>query len=227
MYAAAPMDQQLDEPDLRSYLGVIARRRWLVILTTLVFVGVAVAVSLIPEPTYRVRAQVLTTGANDPVAMIFRANANTDLERQASSQLAFLSSSKMRLAVARAYDGSLSDGDVFRVSANQVGAADSNRTSSVVEISLVSTDPEAAATLVNTYAETYVTMRETAAQVRLLRSRQRLQGLLSEVEADIAAAMRPVDDIDAQIAEGAGDDAALIAQRQSELERLRPTLEPL
>src|SRR5690606_15260750 len=61
----------------------------------------------------------------------------------------------------------------------------------------------------------------------LLRTRQRLQGLLSEVEADIAEAMRPVDDIDAQIAEGTGDNAALIAQRQSELERLRPTLEPL
>ena len=56
------MDQQLEEPDLRSYLGVIARRRWLVIITTLLFVGVAVAASLIPEPQYRVRAQVLTTG---------------------------------------------------------------------------------------------------------------------------------------------------------------------
>ena len=66
MYHRGFMDQQLDEPDLRSYLGVIARRRWFVIVTTLLFVGVAAALSLIPEPEYRVRAQVLTTGVTIP-----------------------------------------------------------------------------------------------------------------------------------------------------------------
>ena len=48
------MDPQLEEPDLRSYLGVIARRRWLVIITAVLTLGVAVAMSIIPEPTYRV-----------------------------------------------------------------------------------------------------------------------------------------------------------------------------
>ena len=94
------MESQLDEPDLRSYLGVIARRRWLVIFTTLVFLGIAVAVSLIPEPEYRVRAQVLTTGVNDPVSMIFGNNNAGDLNRQATSQLAFLTSSRMRFKAA-------------------------------------------------------------------------------------------------------------------------------
>ena len=77
------MDSSLEEPDLRSYLAVIARRRWLVILVTLLCVAVAAVVSLVPEPRYRVRAQVLTTGVNDPVAMIFGANTGGDLERQA------------------------------------------------------------------------------------------------------------------------------------------------
>lgn len=227
MYAAASMDPQLEEPDLRSYLGIIARRRWLVIAVTLLSVGVAVAVSLIPEPTYRVRAQVLTTGVNDPVAMVFRANASADLDRQASSQLAFLGSSKMRLAAARAYNGSLSDGEVFRVGAAQVGSTDSNRTSSIVELSLVSTDPVAAATLVNTYAETYVAMRETEDRERLLRTKQRIQGLLVETDAEIDEAMQPIKDLEAKLAEGSVDPAVLIAQVQSERERLRPTLEPL
>ena len=113
------MDPQLEEPDLRSYLGVIARRRWLVILTTLLCVGIAVAWSVIPEPTYRVRAQVMTTGVNDPVAMIFGNNASGDLDRQATSQLAFLTSARMRFAVTNAYSGALPDGDVFRVSARR------------------------------------------------------------------------------------------------------------
>jgi uncharacterized protein involved in exopolysaccharide biosynthesis len=147
------MDPQLEEPDLRSYLGVIARRRWLVILTTLLAVGVAVAMSLIPEPTYRVRAQVLTAGVNDPVALIFGATSG-DLDRQATSQLAFVTSSRMRLAAANAYSGTLGDGEVYRVSAREVGNSDANETSSIVELSLVSTDPVAAPTRLSTNAET-------------------------------------------------------------------------
>ena len=221
------MDQQLEEPDLRSYLGVIARRRWLVIITTVLSLGVAVAVSLIPEPTYRVRAQVMTTGVNDPVAMIFAANATGDLDRQATGQLAFLNSSRMRLAASRAYTGSLPDGDVFRVSVSEVRRGDPNRTSSIVELSLVSSDPVAAAALVNTYAETYVSTREADDQENLLQTKQRLNALLSETEAQITEAMEPVAEIDARIAEGAGDTAVLISQRAAEMERLRPTLDPL
>jgi capsular exopolysaccharide synthesis family protein len=221
------MDQQLEEPDLRSYLGVIARRRWLVIITTVLCVGVAVAASVIPEPQYRVRAQVMTTGVNDPVAMIFGANGTGDLERQATSQLAFIASSKMRLAVARAYDGSLPDGDVFRVSAAEVNGGDPNSASSIVELSLVSSDPVAAASLVNTYAETYVETREAADRENLLETKQRLGALLTETEAQITDVLAPVAAIDAELAQGAGDPAILIARREGELQRLQPTLEPL
>ncbi|MGH9260713.1 MAG: Wzz/FepE/Etk N-terminal domain-containing protein, partial [Acidimicrobiales bacterium] len=221
------MDPQLEEPDLRSYLGVIARRRWLVIVTTLLFVGVALAVSLIPEPTYRVRAQVMTTGVNDPVAMIFGVNGTGDLDRQATSQLAFLTSSKMRLAVANAYSGSLPDGEIFRVTAAQVTRGDPNKTSSIVELSLVSTDPVEAATLVNTYAETYQEMREAEDREDLLDTKQRLQALLSETEAQIAREQAPLAEIDQQLAAQSGNPAFLVAQREAKLTELRPTLEPL
>ena len=221
------MDPQLEEPDLRSYLGVIARRRWLVIATTAIAIAVALAVSLVPEPQYRVRAQVMTTGVNDPVAMIFGANTTGDLDRQATGQLAFIGSSKMRLAVARAYDGSLSDGEIFRVATSQVNRGDPNKTSSIVELSLVSADPVAAATLVNTYAETYVSMRESEDRENLLLTKQRLSALLSETEAQINEAMVPVAEIDQQIATSAGNPQSLVALREAEVDRLRPTLEPL
>jgi len=221
------MDPQLEEPDFRSYLGVIARRRWLVILATLACVGLAVVASLIPEPTYRVRAQVLTTGTNDPVALVFGANGTGDLDRQATGQLAFIGSSKMRSAAARAYSGSLSDGDVFRVSVAEANRGDPNRTSSIVELSLVSTDPVAAATLVNTYAETYVELREAEDREDLLETKQRLNALLSETEAQIAEEMAPVAEIDEQLATGDGDPAALLAQRTATLQQLQPALDPL
>jgi capsular exopolysaccharide synthesis family protein len=221
------MDPQLDEPDLRSYLGVIARRRWLVIVTTVVFLGVAVAMSVVPEPTYRVRAQVMTTGVNDPVAMVFGVNSVGDLDRQATIELAYLNSAQLRYAVANAYSGTLPDGEIFRVTATQVSRGDSNRTSSVAEISLVSTDPDAAVTLVNTYAETYVNARRVRDQENLLETRQRLQGLLTDIGQQIEAAQEPLEAIEAQIAEGTGDVQALAARLEVETERLTPTLQPL
>jgi capsular exopolysaccharide synthesis family protein len=220
------MDQQLEEPDLRSYLGVIARRRWLVILTTVVFVGVAVAASLIPEPQYRVRAQVLTTGTNDPVAMIFGANTSGDLNRQATSQAAFLRSSRMRLEVGNAYSGSLPSSDIFRVTVTPIGSQDNN-TSSVVELSLTSTDPRGAATLVNTYARTYVSLRESIDIERLAETKRQLQGLLQESEDQIAEIMQPVDEIEAQIAESPGNAETLLQQRRDTLDGLQGQLDPL
>jgi capsular exopolysaccharide synthesis family protein len=222
------MDPQLDEPDLRSYLGVIARRRWLVIVTTVAFLGIAVAMSVIPEPTYRVRAQVMTTGVNDPVAMVFGVNSVGDLDRQATIELAYLNSAQLRYSVANAYSGTLPDSEIFRVTATQVSRGDSNnRTSSVAEISLVSTDPDAAVTLVNTYAETYVNARRVRDQENLLETRQRLQGLLTDIGQQIEAAREPLEAIETQISEGTGDVQALAARLDVETERLNPTLQPL
>lgn len=221
------MDQQLEEPDLRSYLGIIARRRWLVIITTLLFVGVALAASLIPEPQYRVRAQVLTTGSTDPVNMIFGGSGAGDLERQATGQLAYVGGSEVRSAVGRAYSGSLPDGEAYRVKVSEVRRGDPNKTSSIVELSLVSTDPTAAATLVNTYAKTYVSMRAAKDRENLIDVKSRLNALLTEIEQQIDDAMQPVHDLNAQIEGGEGDRGALVALRDGELDRLAPTLEPL
>jgi tyrosine-protein kinase len=221
------MDQQLDEPDLRSYLGVIARRRWFVILTTLLFVGVALAASLVPEPEYRVRAQVLTTGVNDPVAMIFGVNGTGDLNRQATSQVAFLSSSRMRLEVADAYSGSLPQREIFDVRVATIDDGEANTTSSVVELSLVSTDPRAAATLVNTYADTYVSLRQSIDIERLAETKRQLQALLAENQAQIADVNRPVAEIDAEIAQNPDQAAVLLQRRESTVEGLQDQLDPL
>jgi len=226
LYDLDPMDQQLEEPDLRSYLGVIARRRWLVILTMLVFVGVAVAYSLIPQPEYRVRAQVLTTGVNDPVAMIFGANGVGDLNRQATSQLAFLDSSKMRFAVAAAYSGSLPKSEVFKVSVSPIQQKDSNITSSVVELSLVSTDPIEAATLVNVYANTYVSLRENADREKLTTTKGELLALLGQIEGEIATLRQPITDLQNQLANG-GNATNLVALLQQKEAELKPQLDPL
>jgi capsular exopolysaccharide synthesis family protein len=221
------MDQPLEEPDLRSHLGVIARRRWLVIAVTLLFVGVATAISLIPQPKYRVTAQVLTTGVDDPVALVFGSTGGGDLDRQATSQVAFISSSRMRFEVANAYTGSLPKSEIFRVSARPVTGSDENKTSSVVELALVSTDPVEAATLVNVYATTYVSMRESIDEQRLNTTKGRLQALLTEKEAEIDRIRQPLKAIDDKIAAGASNSSALIVQRNNLDTELSKQTDPL
>ena len=221
------MDPQLEEPDFRAYLGVIARRRWLVILAVLLGVGAALAASLIPEPKYRVRATVSTTGSNDPLAMVFDANTSIDLERQASSQFASIGSMTMRSATAQAYDGDLPDSEVFRVQVAEVTRGDPNKTSSIVEISLVSSEPRMAATLVNTYAQTYVETRQAADQEQLLTTRQRLQALLGETQTRIEEIRQPLADIEARMRDGDGDLAQLQAEHENKEAELEPQLAPL
>jgi capsular exopolysaccharide synthesis family protein len=223
------MDPQLEEPDLRSYLAVIGRRRWFVIITMLLFVGAALAWSLIPAPKYRVRAQVLTAGVNDPVALIFGGNNTGDLDRQASSQLAFLTSSDMRFEAAQAYNGALSDGAVFGVSATPIQTSENqNVTSSVVELSLVSSDPEEAATLLNVYATTYVAVRQNLDAEKLIAVTDTLQEQLDRVNDQINEIRRPVAELENQLATGsAAQREAAAAQIDSRRAELQPQLDPL
>jgi capsular exopolysaccharide synthesis family protein len=220
------MEQSLEEPDLRSHLGVIARRRWLVIAVTLAFMAVAVAYSLVPQPQYRVTAQVLTTGVNDPMALVFN-NGGGDLDRQATSQLAFISSSRMRFEVSNAYSGSLAKGEIFRVSARAVGSQDANKTSSVVELALVSPHPVEAATLVNVYANTYVSLRESIDRERLSQTKGRLQALLAQTEDQITRLRSPLAQIDQRIADGDGNAAALLDQRRQTEAEINKQTDPL
>jgi capsular exopolysaccharide synthesis family protein len=223
------MDPQLEEPDLRSYLAVIGRRRWFVIVTMLLFVGAALAWSLVPAPKYRVRAQVLTAGVNDPVALIFGGNNTGDLDRQASSQLAFLTSSDMRFEAAQAYNGSLSDADVFKVRATPIRTSENqNVTSSVVELSLVSSNPEEAATLLNVYADTYVQVRQNLDAEKLIGVTDMLTEQLTQVRREIDEVSRPIDQLEQQLASGSeAERQAAAAQIDSERARLQPQLDPL
>lgn len=215
------MDPQLEEPDLRSYLGVIARRKWLVILVTLVFLAVALAFSLIPAPRYRVRATVQTTGVADPLVLIFGNNSGPDLDRQAAAEIAYLNSAALRYAAGKAYDGALSDGEMFRVSARPVQGVNENVTSSVVEVSLVSSEPEEAARLVTVFANTYVRQRQVRLTERFVETRALLGDYQQRIEEQRREVAQPIFELEEQIANGTAPDGA-----QAELAELRENLGP-
>jgi capsular exopolysaccharide synthesis family protein len=225
------MDPQLDEPDLRSYLGVIGRRKWWVAGVALIFIGIAVALSVLPEPQYRVRAQVITMGATDPVASILGdARGGIDGNRIAEGQVAILNGANLRYEAANAYNGDLPRTDVWKVRAQAVdNGTDSNAVSSVVEVSLLSPDPDGAALMVNIYAQTYVEKLRIEQQEQIIDLSATLAGQLEVVQNQIVEARAPLDEIDDQIDEAAanGDGARVTTlnnQRQQKAEELEPRL---
>ena len=214
------MDPQLEEPDLRSYLGVIARRKWLVVFTTLLFLGISLALSLIPAPRYRVKAQVQTTGVADPLLLVFGNNAGVDLDRQAAAEIAYLNSTNLRYEAARTYQGSLPDSDVFKITARPVQGVNENVTSSVVEVSMVSSDPEEAAGLLNVYTRAYVTLRQNRLTERFTLVEQSLNDYLETIQEKYDTVRQPLTDL-----ENAGQFDSPEYQRQKE--ELDPQLEAL
>jgi tyrosine-protein kinase len=220
------MDPQLEEPDLRSYLGVIARRRWLVILTTLVFLGVALAFSLIPAPRYRVRAQVQTTGVADPLVLIFGNNTGPDLDRQAAAEIAYLNSTDIRYEAGRAYNGALPDSEIFRVVARPIQGVNETVTSSVVELSLVSSQPEEAASLVNIYARSYVDLRRNRLVERFITVQQSLEEYQERIEEERADVRQPIVALQDQLQAGTAPEGTSERIRQLE-DELAPQLDSL
>jgi hypothetical protein len=96
----------------------------------------------------------------------------------------------------------------------------------VVELSLVSTDPIEAATLVNVYANTYVSLRENADREKLTTTKGELLALLGQIEGEIATIRQPITDLQNQLANG-GNATNLVALLQQKEAELKPQLDPL
>lgn len=184
------MDPQLEEPDLRSYLGTISRRRWLVVAVTLLFFGVAVAMSVLAEPQYRLKMLVQTRG---PIVTEV-GGVRVEADRQAEIELGSLGSTAMAGEVSRTYDGPLPLSDIQKVEANDVGSRDERLTSNLVEISLVTENPEEGRHLLLVYAETYVERAKIQDTERIQRHLASLFEDIATAEAEIQALGEPIDD---------------------------------
>jgi capsular exopolysaccharide synthesis family protein len=222
------MDPQLDEPDLRSYLGVIARRKWWVIGVAVLFIGVSIVMSVLPEPQYRVRAQVLTMGAADPVSAILdSARSGLDGNRIAESQVAVLNGAQLRYEAVNAYNGDLPSSEIWKIRASAVNRGDnSSNISSVVDITLVSSDPDEAARMVNIYAETYVQTLKSKQEQQILELSAVLADQLNVVQENITTTSQPIDDLTNEINVAAGEgDTATVQAKNAERAQLQTELQ--
>lgn len=200
-----------DELDLRHYVSVLWRRKLVILSVVLALVGAALAWSLRQDSRYRATAEVLLQGnigetilAPEPEAERGSNASRTRVE----TEIEVMQSRSVERAVAAKL------GRPPRVSIKQRGTTD------VVAISATSTDPERAAAEAQTYAEVFIEKRREQLVQGLLDASEKVQAELDPIREQIAAAQRPLADLDARIAQATGafdsfTQRALEAQRQA------------
>lgn len=202
-----------DELDLRAHLGVL-RRRWKAIAAVVVVaVAAALGLSLRQDAMYRAETELLIR-QSDSTAVIANTpviNAN-EAARRLNNEVRLFESGSIRDAVAAAYDGPLDPDDV--------GASVSSDTSDVVTAHLTATDPEAAAVLVNLYAETFIQVRRQQRTDELLAVGEEIQAKIDELETRIAEIRQPLTDLEAQLAVDPGNETLTekVDQTEAQLE---------
>jgi succinoglycan biosynthesis transport protein ExoP len=165
--------------DLRDYLSVLRRRRWIVISAVLVVVAGAVALSLLQTPVYAAHARVLL----QPSKTVFEAGSGqaTSSPVRVDTEIQIFESAQVRDLVRKAR------GSAPAVSAVQVGQTD------VIDVSAESTRPQEAADIANAYATSYIDFRRQQAVDALLAAGEQIQRKIDDLQ-------KPIDDLTAAAA---------------------------
>jgi capsular exopolysaccharide synthesis family protein len=136
-------------PTLRTYLTVLRRRKWWVILIALLGLGVSLAATLSEPKQYSATAQLLVQSSNQPVALGSAQAAVTTTDVQTDMQLA------TSAPVVRMVRGKL--GSAPPVAASEVAQTN------VIALTAVSPTPARAALIANTYAQEFVAHTQNVA----------------------------------------------------------------
>lgn len=173
--------------DLRDYLAVIRRRRWIIIASVGIVVAAAVALSILQTPVYAAHARVLL----QPSKTVFEAGTG-----QASNALVRVDTEIQIFESVQVRDLVRKDrGSAPPASVVQVGQTD------VVDVSAESTDPEEAAEIANAYASSYIEFRRQQAIDSLLAAGEQIQRKINELQT-------PIDELNASAAAAAAAAAA-------------------
>ncbi|MDQ4144935.1 MAG: polysaccharide biosynthesis tyrosine autokinase [Actinomycetota bacterium] len=162
---------------LRDYVSVLRRRRWILLLVTLLVVGSALVASLLQTPVYQARARLLLEQSQSPFDVVPQWQPDF-----VETEIQIVTSAPVQTEVRKRI------GSAPPISAIAVG------TTSVVELRAESTSPQRAATIANTYAEAYTDFRRQQAIDNLLTAGR-------EIQSKIDALQKEIDELAARLAE--------------------------
>lgn len=173
------------EPDLRTYLTVLARRKWVVGITTVVVAVAALAFSLVQTKKYTGTAEILLQPNESAQLSNTNSAANALTPTDVATQIQLVTSAPVKAAVAQQLGTPVAQ--VPKVSVKEVGQTN--------VLDVAATDPSArrAATIANAYANNYVTFQRQQEVGTLLAAAAQIESKITGLDGQIAA-------LDAQLA---------------------------
>lgn len=164
---------------LRDYLGILRRRKRIVVLSTLLAVGAALVWSFLQPPVYAGRAEVLlqprtTESPFDPTTGV-----RSDPVRVQQTEIRIVGSQPIRAAVRDKV------GEAPAVSVRPLGQTD------LIEIRADSEDAGRAAEIANAYATAYIDFRRTQAVDDVLAAAQQIRARIDDLQRQIDLAPEP------------------------------------
>jgi polysaccharide biosynthesis transport protein len=156
-------DPPIRQKDLRDYTRILWRRKWVIVLSVIVAVGVSVAQFKLQHRQYQATAEVLTQAPS----------SGTVDSTVIATDIGILQSNAVRAIVAKHI------GDPGTITADQV------QLSALVDISATATSPTEAASRANAWANAYVAYGRSLAQTQALGStaviQQQIQSLQQQI----------------------------------------------
>jgi non-specific protein-tyrosine kinase len=157
--------------DLRDYLAVLKRRRWIVISATVLVAGTALLLSFLQTPIYQGRARVLLL----PGGSLFDSSFSQSVgQSEIQTEMQVLQSQPVLEAVRQKLGGALP-----RTSVVAVGQT------SVIEVRAESTGAGRAATVANAYADAYIDYSRKQNVSGLLSASEEIQRKIDEVQKQV------------------------------------------
>jgi succinoglycan biosynthesis transport protein ExoP len=162
--------------DLRQYLSVLRQRRIVIVFAVLVLVITTLSAAELQVPRYQATAQVLLQYRTAAQSVLNPASGQpADPTREVQNQLQVIQSQPVKQAVRNQL------GYAPTVVAIPVGQTD------VIDITADNTDPVAASTIANTYANAYISYRQSQAVANALAAASQVQGQINQLQTEISA----------------------------------------
>src|SRR4051812_1360366 len=161
------------ELELRDYLRILSRRKWMILAITLLVTAAAVVATLAQTPVYEGSAEVLLQVKASESLFDPNTGVRADPNRAVQTEIEVLRSRPVRDLVRQKI------GDAPKVTASGVGQTD------VLTVRAESTDPKRAALIANTYASSYIEFRRTQAVDDLLAAAQQIQQKVTDLQAQL------------------------------------------
>jgi succinoglycan biosynthesis transport protein ExoP len=165
-------------PQATDYFRVVRERKWVLIATVLIVVAAVATYSFLKTPTYRATASIKLVTVNFDEILFGSPVFSSDATRQLETGANLVKEYRVADMVQQALQSGRSATSLLKMT-SAAGIANTD----IIRISVVSTDPQEAADVANSFAKQFIQYRLEADQAILAAADQRVVAKLNEMTA--------------------------------------------